>query len=403
MYKDDFNKCKIQIKKLTKTDLNEITDIYTEWRDTIEVMPLRLIYKQAAYLDLTNTAASADKWIECYNMNTGKIAVRFNDISDIVCYEKEVPEWSCIKSCKRGNDVYIKQVKKKFKPVIDIAKNKKSFFSTTLNKNRKRVRKTKLLYITGTCDSSITGTIGSSWLKFGDYWNSFITNVREQFGGGVYIRAWQSQKNGFPHFHALVYFPNFEFSVTPWFNKTKQKYEFRIHNRQKHNGKYVREKLKDSWKWGHLDILAVDSVKKGLTDLVKYITRDLEGGESNLTNAMAWYFGRQTYSISKNFVKELLGKDIELAEPTNDDLINAKGVIQRSNSKKNLIRIEVFPIIRADLIPKNPQKTLDFDDKNKDPPPEKIDFLERMALDCKPTKMSYNDDGVQIVVYDFKE
>lgn len=393
---------KIQTKPLLLQDLLEIVDLCKSWRDTVEIMPLRFIYNKATYIDLKDTPSSPESWIDNYNIRTGKIAVRFNEKSDIVCYETEVPEWKLIKSCKRGNDVYIRQVRKKFKPVIDAASNVKSFFSTEINKNRKRVRKTKLLYITGTVDRDKTGTIGNSWLKFGTYWNSFITNIREQFNGAEYIRAWQSQQDGYPHFHALVFFKNFKFTVTPWQNE-KGKWEFRVHNRQKHNGKYVRDKLKDAWKWGNLDVKCCDNTKKALVDIVKYITRDLKGGKSDLTNGMVWYFGKQSYSISKNFVKGLLGKNIDLAEPSNDDLINAFGVIQRNNSKKNLVRIEVFPLIRRDLIPNFTQLNLDNWADPPDPPPEIIDFLENIADQCKPISSRKNEEGIDIIVYDWKD
>ena len=379
--------------------LQLITDLYTSWRDTVEMMPLRFTYKDFKYIDLTNTPACPEKWINNYNANTGLTAVRFNTASEVVCYEGFKHTWSLIKSCKRGNDVYIRQVRKKFKPVIDASKNIDSFFSIKLNKNRKRVRKTKLLYITGTCDHIVTGDIGRSWLKFGEYWNNFITNIRQQFKGAEYIRAWQSQENGYPHFHALIYFPNFEFTAMYW-DADKS---WRVHNRQKLNGKYVRERLKDAWSWGHLDIKCCNNTRKALIDIVKYITRDLEGGESDLTNAMVWYFGKQSYSISGKFVKELVGDDIDLAPPSNDDLINAEGVIQRSNSNSELVCIEVFPLVKHDLLPKIVQKRVEVYEDPPDFPHETVAFLENLADSCKPVSFRVNENGVKIVVYDWKE
>jgi len=390
---------KVLTKNLTTRDLDSLTSIYTTWRDTVEVMPMKLTYRKPTFKNLDNTGISPEAWINNFEINTGRLAVKFNEKSNIVCYETDTSEWHIFKSCKRGNDVYVKQVKRKFKPVIDIAFKHKSYFSTRINKNRSRVKRTKLLYITGTCDHKITGPIGKSWLNFGSYWNTFITNVREQFEGAEYVRAWQSQKNGYPHFHALVYFPNFEFSVTPWFSVKNQRYEFRVHNRQKLNGKLVRDRLKEAWKPGNLDILAVSSVKKGLLDLVKYITKDLEGGESDLTNAMVWFFGKQSYSISKGFTRALIGKDIALAEPTNDDLINAEGVIQRSNSKGKLILIEVFPTIRADLLPNFTQSNLENYQNAPDPPPETIAYLDYFTFSCTPSSSRKTDDGVDIIIY----
>lgn len=394
---------RLQLRHLNEKDLSEIVDLYTTWRDTDEKLVVRYTFRISSYVDFSKTPIDIDAWCESYSSATGLVAARFNDNPNckVIACEKDVSQWA-IKTCpKRGNPVYTAMFKKNMKPLQDAAKRRKSFFSTCINKNRKRVRRTHLLYVTGTCDRSKTGSVSDSWLQFGEYWRCFVTNIRQQFQGCEFFRVWQSQKNGYPHFHALVYFPNFEFSVVPWLNQSG-KWEFRVHNRQKHNGVLVHDRLNGAWKWGHLDFKCCDSTKKAFRDVLKYVTRDLDGGESDLTNALIWYFGKQSYSISDKFTTLLLGKNIAMAEPCDDDLISAYGAITSDNCNRKLIRIEIFPTILGDSLPKFIQKSIDdfdFGPGPPDPPPEIVAFLDNYACSCSVSKLDINDDGVEIVVY----
>jgi hypothetical protein len=367
-------------------------------------MPLRFVYNDDKWYYVPELNTTTD--IYCRYLDDHH--VKYSRHLDTVVIHGEKTEWDYKKCCKRGNDVYVRLLREKFKPLLR-SKNHKQFFSTVVNKNRKRVRKTNLLYLTGTTSpeheyrprSDYFKTIGiaEAWLKFPCWWNSFITNIRQQFGRVDYIRAWQSQSNGYPHFHALIYFHSFDFTCMYW----EPDKSWRVHNRQMLNGKTVRERIKNAWVWGNLDIKCCDHSKKALTDIVKYVTRDLEGGESDLTNAMVWYFGKQSFAISRGFTK-LFEPDIALAEPSNDDLINASGVIQSSNSNRILKRIEVFPIIRHDVLPKFSQTDLVNWCHPPDPPPEVVSFLDDFAFRCRPVKTSKKllSDGsvVDVVVFE---
>lgn len=371
-------------------DLQLLQDIYVTWRDTVEVLPLRFAYKEQRIFYAPDINASAEKYVQ-FLLDHGIVAQQY---LDFVYIDGLKYEWHLKKCHKRGNDVYIRSVKDKFKPFLK-SKSNVNFFSTVVNDKRKRVRRTKMLYITGTCDSEVTGSISSSWLTFGSYWNSFITNLRGQFGQIDYIRTWQSQKNGYPHFHALVYFHDYEFTAMYWKNDKS----WRVHNRQSKDGIPVRDRIKDAWKWGYLDIKCCDDSKKAFTDLLKYVTRDLEGGESDLSNALIWYYGKQSFAISKNF-QSLFGVPETSLEPSDDEYINAEGVIQSNNSKSELVMIEVFPVIMHENLPNYAQLNLDNYKKPPDPPPEIVNFLERYAiLDCKEVSYRVNADGVKIVVY----
>jgi hypothetical protein len=346
-----------------------------------------------------------DKWINVYNENTRMFADRFNDNPNcnIAVFEYKYSKWINKKSVKRGNDIYIKILKDKFNPFFK-SKNHKDFFITSQNINRKRVRRTRMLYITGTCDHNITGNISASWLSFGNYWNEFITRLRDVFGKVGYIRTWQSQDNGYPHFHALIYFFDHEFTAVHWDPDDT----WRIHNKQKvvinrKNDKkaYCRDLIKSFWKWGNLDIQCCSNTKDALRDLLKYVIRDLEGGASDLTNAMVWYFRKRSFAVSDAFAVLFSTADASL-EPSDADLINAVGVTQEAIQEDELIGIDVFPIIPRNLMPFYTQLTLKDWLDPPDPPPEIVDFLENFADSCEPVKFKVNSSGVTTTIYKYK-
>ena len=399
---------RVQLKTLDREDLRDITRLFVDWRNSVEYMPIRYTFKTSTFKNFENTQGSPSKWVDSYTTNTGLFACMFNDDPDckLVAYEKHVRRWALKESCKRGNDVYINLVNDKFKPLFAGAAKHKEFFSTTINKNRKRVRKTSMLYLTGTISPEYehrpkskyyrTLDVAYAWMHFGKFWNGFVSNLRQFFGKIDYIRSWQSQDNYYPHFHTIVVFHNFKFTSTQWQEKDGST-SWRVHNRQKHKGVLVRERLKDAWKWGGLDIKCVDNSKKALRDLIKYVTHDLQGGASNKTNAMVWYFGKQSFAISRKFFKRF-GVSIAKAEPGNADLINASGVIKRSNSNEVLVKIEIFPILPAYLFDKSYQKDVLDPDLEPDPPPKVVNFLNNYVDSCTYSE-KIREDGVIIQLY----
>jgi len=347
-----------QFSSLSAENLSALVDIYTSWRDTDEIVPIKYVYQDYEMRDY-GTSQEAARFVNAHYQMFGK---QLKQYKFLVTVPKEVFEWSFPKAVKRGNDQYLKLVKERFDPIL--SQPPRTFFERDWG-----IKKTNMLYVTGTVDPSLCGN-DRGWLSFGSWWNSFITNVRQQFGRMVYVRAWQSQENGFPHFHALLYFKDQEFTAVRWDKDNT----FRLPSRAKY-----RTALKEAWKPGHLDIIAVDNTQDAFKDMLKYILRDLGGGESDLTNAMVWYFRRQSFSISKGFAEAVWGKGcITLAEPGNADLITAN----KSNSNLPLIRIEIYPTLRRDLF-SNPMQTtlLTWED----PPPlteSDVQLLEHLTCDC---------------------
>jgi hypothetical protein len=387
-------KAKIQLKSL-KNCLNEIVKLYVYWRDFAEFMPVKFNFKDQKIID-TNDINTTPELYKNYLLEHGVNATSY---LNYVFYDGVKSEWSFIKSCKRGNDVYIKEIKKKFQPLIEA--EPKIFFDTTLNFNRKRPRLTPLIYVTATIDHKKV-SLENSWLNFGSMFNIFITKVRKRFGKVDYLRTWQSQENGFPHWHGLFYFNDFNFSAV--YNLSRNlKPSWRIASRQKlHKGDEltVRQRLKKAWKYGNLDIICVDNTQDCFKDLLKYVTRDLEGGESDLTNALVWYFEKQSFAVSKDFFDCIIDKKegcIDLAEPSNADLINDLSY----NSNSDLVSIEVFPVLPASFFRSFYQATLKDWAEPPDPPPELIRKLELLCDECS-VKYSVRSDGVKIICYSLR-
>ena len=378
-----FGLCKInnvlvQTKRLNDQEISWIIKAYKDFRDLEELMPLRLTYK-------------SNEPVEKFKNIFGETKKIYDQYS----------EWQLMETIKRGNKKYCRMVKERLDPLTK--KEPIEFFSTEINENRKRKRKTNVLYLTGTVDTKKI-TLSKAWLNFGKEWNSFINNIKQQFGNIEYIRTWQSTKNGYPHFHAIVYI-DFDFNVIPWEKRTgrnKGRITWRIDHFQRIHKKdniTCKQRLQKAWKPGNLDIIAVSDLKKTFKDLIKYVTRDLKGKGEDITNAMAWYFGKRTYSITKNFVKELWGEETEINtdEPCNSDLITGL----RSNSNYTLTTIEIFPILKKQDIEFPYQKDILEYERKTDPPPHIIEFLEKMSLECEVIKVNndVNAEKPTIIVY----
>lgn len=361
---------KIMVQELTNQDLTDIASLYVLWRDTREVMPMRKTYLEQEIIDCSVLPINPQKLCD-----VSKNGILYNDT---LFRDVERSEWVFHETIKRGNRPYVQMVRKKFE--VFTGREPLMFFDENWG-----IKKTPMLYISGTIDQDKMSRC-HAWLHFGELWNSFNTNIRNQFGKISYIRAWQSQRNGYPHFHALVYFKDHDFTVVEWTHPDGKR-SWRLPSRSSD-----RQKLKTAWKWGNLDIVCVQNSHDAFKDLLKYITRDLEGGESDLSNSMVWFFGKQSFSYSRDLVKSIWkdGETPASLEPSDADLICAES----SNSNSKLIRIEVFPIIRADL--------LNFDwEKGIGPPNSMRHFIENLIDDSSFLKRT-TPEGVDIIVYQNK-
>lgn len=332
----------------TKLDIPIITDLFVNWYKFEEIMPIRCTYRNLK----TNTNET---------------------------------DLSIHKSIKRCNPEYIKAIRSKLQPFLD--NEPKIFFDRDWG-----VKKTNALSIVLEYNAN-EHELGNAWFNVGIDFNRFLSYLKKHFGKFVHIRTWQSHDTGYPHIHVIIYFNNFEFSVVEWNNT------FRIHPKQKvkSKGNTCRNIIKDAWKHGFVDIKCIDSMGGTFKDLLKYVTRDLDGGAYTLTNSMVWYFRKQSFGISKEFRKVVwdLDDSIGLVEPTDAD-----GITQlRSNSNRKLIAIEVFPIFPAYYFHEPCVTLFNYD---KPPPflsPNIENFLDNFVSNKCDVSVRDRGDGVIVTTY----
>lgn len=337
----------------TSSDIPMIEDLFVEWYKFDEIMPIRCTYSV------------------------------FEDNSN---HSHTITELSIHKSIKRCNDVYIKAIKEKLSPFLN--QEPRIFFDRDWGIKRSNALSIVLEYDTTSYD------LGNAWFNVGIDFNRFLSNIKKHFGSISHIRAWQSHDSGYPHIHVIVFFKEFEFKAQSWKDGS-----FRIHPRQKikSQGKYCREIIKDSWRHGYVDIKCIDNMGNTFKDLLKYVTRDLDGGAYTRTNSMVWYFRKQSFGISRDFVEVVWNttNSIELAEPTDTDGINQL----RSNSNRELIAIEVFPIFPTYYFTKPCVTLFNYD---KPPPflsPNIENFLDNFVLTKCDANVNTREDGVAVTTY----
>lgn len=357
-----------QESPLTDADVSNIVRLYLEQRDLDELIPFKYVYETDRTV-LFDNEREASTFV---NFVYEKFNTLYFQYKSSVVIPAEVHEWRFPKAVKRGNDVYIKMIKERFKPILE--REPLIFFGDW------GLKKTPMLYVTLTTDPSMVGYC-RGWLDFGTWFNKYVTNLKKQFKGLAFVRAWQSQENGRPHAHVILYFYNHEFTAVWW----PEDGTWRLPSRSRH-----RSAIKKAWKWGTCDIVCVQDTQKAFKDMLKYILRDLEGGESDLTNAMVWFYRRQSFSISRGFAKAVWGDDAAkraFDEPSNADLIDPI----LSNSNFRLVRIEIYPLVRRDLLSFGHQMTLG---NWKHPPPvsehDRV-FLEHLVSGCQMVECVRSD------------
>ena len=217
-------------------------------------------------------------------------------------------KFSVKRAAKRGDKQYRKQVKDRMDPVFKAASNLPLFFN---RKSRKVNGHTNALYVTGTIpmDRDLEG----AWRRKMPYhFNLFMTRLRREYGRcWIVWRTWEAHKSGYPHFHAVLFFPDREFTCFRLNNK------WRVHDRTlirsfwgskyNHSSK-VFEGLLDGGAMYNMDIQAMDSLDGGLKYIGKYITKatkfnDSSDSKSVLTLALMWRFKKRAYSTSRGFTE----------------------------------------------------------------------------------------------------
>ncbi|GAH95425.1 unnamed protein product [marine sediment metagenome] len=186
---------------------------------------------------------------------------------------------------KRGNAVYRYRVEDRLSPLLnlDVPAGNRSW------------NKTKVCFVTLTYDTKLSSP-QEAWVSISKSFNTWITNVRNQFGKVSYLKCFESTRGGYPHLHLVLVFHEVDFSYFALKGK------FRV-------SRIIRDKIKGNWS-SFADIEAVISPKQAIHYVLKYLLKthgdsapgktaweiSCEGVEKTL--AILWAYKKRGYSVS---------------------------------------------------------------------------------------------------------
>lgn len=205
-------------------------------------------------------------------------------------------EWSyvAVKSSKRGNDVYIRRVKRRLDWLSSM--ENVTFFSPSDFQAGKKVY-SQALWLTLTYDTKRCSR-AQAMERIGHEWNRFLSAVRSKFKGGVSVfRSWETSGQGYPHVHACLFFKEARFSVFQHLAENDRKelhLQYRIEEK---------EQLASLWH-SHVDVQAISSTKKLFNYMRKYQTKTLMASDSPKgcrTMSILWLNRKRSFSVSGDF------------------------------------------------------------------------------------------------------
>jgi hypothetical protein len=195
-----------------------------------------------------------------------------------------------VKCAKRGNDVYRRRIEKRM-AVFELAKGDVEFFSFN-NANPK----VSMVFVTLTWVGQ--GPVSESWEKIGEYFNRWITNLREKYGKISYARTWEATQKGYAHVHVMLLFHD---AVFHGFKTVDDEGNFVWRISEK-------EEFEKSWP-AFVDARAVRTYSSVLRYLRKRIVEgtDKEDNEEggDLTLALTWIFRKRSFALSRDLSQKL--------------------------------------------------------------------------------------------------
>ena len=195
-------------------------------------------------------------------------------------------QYIAVKCSKRGNDVYRDRVRDSLFSIQEALPDR-SFFNPKERELQKKIR-TPLVSVTLTYDTKRC-SIREAWENIGKEFDLWMKNLRKEFGRISIIRTWEAFKNEYPHINAILLFHDTDFGVF------RHKSKFR-----------VRKKAVFSRHWhSFVDVRAVANLKRAVSYIMKYITKELFSENAILTRAMLWLFRKRSFSVSKDFISRL--------------------------------------------------------------------------------------------------
>lgn len=200
-------------------------------------------------------------------------------------------DYKAVKASKRGNDVYVWNLRKRLKHLYDLPDI--CFFNY---KDRSNDQKTRAVFVTLTYRRDFS--LDLAWELVGKDYNRWITGLRRKFGKIDVLRCWESQVDGYPHIHCVLLFHEVEFDTFFY------------------NGKWrIRPKglLTDNWHWGFCDVFALFSLGAGVGYVIKYVTKvnsallkERRDHKLVLSLALMWIYRKRAFSVSRGLAQFLI-------------------------------------------------------------------------------------------------
>lgn len=197
------------------------------------------------------------------------------------------------KAAKRGNDIYRMMLKQQFSvfdrlPSIDFV----DIFQGH----------TPMLFITLTVDTK-KYSLRDAWMSVQKHFHQFMASVYQEYGSNVFLKCWEAHKSGYPHIHLVLFCKKHMFRVRPMKRKDDGTVVFRVDDDD--NDFFHR-----IWNMGSIvDVQGVSDTDHAFSEIQKYITKSIWSDKCDLTNAMICLFNKRQFSISKDFITSIWGKD----------------------------------------------------------------------------------------------
>ena len=202
-------------------------------------------------------------------------------------------QYIAVKCSKRGNDVYRHRVLNSLSSVLQGLPDR-SFFNPKERELQKKIR-TPLVSVTLTYDTKRC-SINEAWDNIGKEFDLWTKNLRKKFGRFSIIRTWEAFQNEYPHINAILLFHDTDFRVF------RYKSKFRVIN-----------KAAFSQHWhSYVDVRAVANLKRDVSYIMKYITKELFSEKAILTRAMLWIFRKRSFSVSRDFASKMARLDFHM-------------------------------------------------------------------------------------------
>jgi hypothetical protein len=219
----------------------KVKDLYCSWRD------------QPEYL-----------WLEGFDLNNKYVKTCF------------------VKASKRGNDIYKDRISKKFKFLEDLPP---IWFINDSDIDKR----SPMIFVTLTIDPK-QYTLDQAWQMIGLGLHVFESKLRQKYGSFVKIRVWEAHESGYPHCHLVYYFHDYRFIVFDQYRDNGDRI-WRIRNKDQ-------QTIKKMWSMGNVDIQAVEDTLGALSEVEKYVTKNIWNSKSDLTNSMLCLHRKQAYHVS---------------------------------------------------------------------------------------------------------